>query len=117
MGDYGVSVTWGDPKPGREAKALELFMESVALNDKAEADGRIERWDTIFFEPTGSPPGGASRFYGTQEQIEAFIAAEDTQNIIQRAGLLLENFGFRRFVTGDALAEIVGAYGQMVSTL
>jgi len=60
---------------------------------------------------------GASRFYGTQEQIEAFIAAEDTQNIIQRAGLLLENFGFRRFVTGDALAEIVGAYGQLVSTL
>ena len=42
---------------------------------------------------------------------------EDTQNIIQRAGLLLENFGFRRFVTGDALAEIVSAYGQLVSTL
>ena len=42
---------------------------------------------------------------------------EDTQNIIQRVGLLLENFGFRRFVTGDALAEIVGAYGQLVSTL
>jgi hypothetical protein len=117
MGDYGVSVTWGDPKPGREAKALELFMESVAVNDKAVADGRIERWDSIFFEPTGSPPAGASRFYGSREQIEAFITAEDTQNIIQRAGLLLQNFGYRRFVTGDALAEIVGAYGQLVTTL
>ncbi len=117
MGDYGVCLTWGDPKLGREAKAIELFMEAAGFSDKAVADGRIERWDSVFFEPNGSPPNGATRCYGTREQIEAFIAADDTQNITRRAGMVLQYFGYRRFVTGDALIEVVGAYGQLLSAL
>src|SRR5579864_3952838 len=89
MADYGVAVTWGDPKPGREKKALELWADSVAVNEKAVANGRIESWDAVIFEPTASPPAGAIRLHGSQDQIDQFVRSEDFQDIINRATLLL----------------------------
>jgi hypothetical protein len=117
MGDYGVAVTFGDPKAGRDQKALELWADAVTQNDKAVTDSRIERWDAIVFEPSGSPPAGVIRFYGTREQIEAWIQADDFQETMMRGGLLLNAFGYRRFMTGDALAQGFARFAQAISTL
>jgi hypothetical protein len=117
MGDYGVAITFGDPHPGREQKALDLFMESVTANEKAVADGRMEKWDAIMFEPTGHPPAGAIRFYGSRQQIEDLLEAEDIQSIMMRASLYLTNFGYRRFTTGDALAQGMSGFGAAVASL
>jgi hypothetical protein len=117
MADYGVSVTWGDAKPGRDQKALELWGDAIAQNDKAVADGRIERWDAVVFEPSGNPPAGAVRFYGTLEQIEAWIQSDDFQDTMMRGGLNVNSFGYRRFTTGDALAQGFARFAQAVSAL
>jgi hypothetical protein len=117
VADYGVTVTWGDSRTGREAKALELFMEAVNANEKAVSDGRIESWDAIFYEPNGSAPAGAVRYYGTQEQIDTFIRAEDIQEILIKGELYLENFGYRRFMMNDALAEGMARYGALIQQL
>lgn len=58
MADHGVAVTWGDSKPGREKKAIDVFAEATTNNDKAVANGKIESWDVVFFEPSGTPPAG-----------------------------------------------------------
>jgi hypothetical protein len=117
MGDYGVAVTWGDAKAGRDQKALELWLDAVTQNEKAVADSRIERWDAVVFEPVGAPPAGAVRFYGTQEQIDEWIRSTDFQETILRGGLLLNNFGYRRFTTGDALADGFARFSQAVAAL
>lgn len=117
MADHGVAITWGDARPGRESKALELFLDAVNLNDKAVSDGRMERWDAVVFEPSGNPPSGAIRFYGTQDQVEALLRSEDIQDILFRAGLCLNDFGYRRFMTGDALAEGMARYGALIQQL
>lgn len=117
MADYGLAITWGEPRPGREHKALELFSESVTANEKAVANGQIEKWDAIMFEPNGNPPAGAIRFYGTQEQIEAILQDGDIRSILMRAGLYLSNFGIRRFTTGDALMAGMGGYMEALGTL
>jgi hypothetical protein len=117
MGDYGIAVTWGDTKPGREMKALDLWADAMTQNEKAVADSRIERWDAIVFEPSGGTPAGVVRFYGTDEQIEAWIRSADFQETVVRGELLLNNFGYRRFMTGDALVEGFGRFAQAVSAL
>jgi hypothetical protein len=117
MADYGVAVTWGDAKPGRDQKALELWADAVTQNEKAIADSRLERWDAIIFEPSGNPPAGVVRLYGTDEQIEAFIRSDDFQDTMLRGGLMLNNFGYRRFMTGDALAQGFARYAQALNTL
>jgi hypothetical protein len=117
MADYGVAVTWGDAKPGREKKALDLWADSITVNEKAIADGRIASWDAIVFGASATPPAGATRFYGTQEQIEAFIRSEDFQGTVERATLLLQNVGLRRFLTGAALADGFARYAKLVDSL
>jgi hypothetical protein len=117
MADYGVAVTWGDPRAGREKKALELWLDTVTLNEKAVADGRIERWDAVIFEPTGSPPAGALRIYGTQQQVEEFVRSDDFSEQVLRAELLLSNVALRRFATGDLLATQFAKYAQLVESL
>ena len=117
MADYGVAVTFGDPRPGREKKALELWADAVVLNDKAVADGRISSWDAIVFEPSGMPPAGATRIYGSQDQIDQFIRSDDFQEIVQRVGLLLNNVGLRRFMSGEALAQGFARYANLIESL
>ena len=63
------------------------------------------------------PPAGAIRMYGTQEQIEAFISSEDFEGPVERAVLLLQNVGIRRFSTGDGLADTVTRYATLVESL
>jgi hypothetical protein len=117
MADYGVAVTWGDAKPGREKKALESWADTIALNDKAVANGRIASWDAVVFELSATPPAGAIRLFGTQAQIDEFIRAEDFQAAIGRASLLLSNVSIRRFLTGAALAEGFSRYTTLVDSL
>ncbi len=58
MADNGAAIMWGDPKTGREKKALDLFGSVIALNDKAVAEGRLASWDVVLFEPSAVPPDG-----------------------------------------------------------
>jgi len=117
MADYGVAVTWGDAKPGREKKALEVFADATANNDKAVANGKIASWDVVVFEQSGNPPAGAIRIYGTEEQIEEFIRSDDFLDPFQRSSLLVNNLGIRRFVTGAALIDGMARYTQILDSL
>ena len=117
MADYGVVVTWGDAKPGREKKALEVFADATANNDKAVANGKIASWDVIVLEQSATPPAGVIRIQGTQEQIDEFIRSDDFLDPFQRAALLVNNVDIRRFVTGAALMEGLGRYSQLIDSL
>ena len=117
MGDYGVEITWGDPKTGREKKALDLWADVVGQNEKDVADGLIERWDAIVYEPSAAHPAGSMRAYGTRDQIEKYIQSDPFQETQVRAVMLLENVGMRRFLTGDALAEDFGRYANALNSL
>jgi hypothetical protein len=116
MSDYGVAVTWGDMKVGREKMALEAWADGAALNDKAVADGRIERWDAVVFELGGSP-AGVIRLYGGQDQIEEFIRSDDFRSAIQQAAMALNGVGLRRFMTGDALLEGFASASAVIDAL
>jgi hypothetical protein len=117
MADYGVSIIWGHAKPGREKQSLDVWADSVTLNDKAVADGRIERWDVVAFEPAAEGPSGAIRIYGSQDQVEDFIRSDDFQAAILRSGLVVNAVGYRRFMTGDALAQGFELFSSAVNSL
>jgi hypothetical protein len=117
MGDYGVEITWGDPKTGREKKSLDLWADVVGQNEKDVADGLIERWEAIVYEPSAGLPAGSMRAYGTRDQIEKLIQSNSFQETQVRAVMLLDNVGMRRFLTGDALAEDFGRYANALNSL
>ena len=71
-----------------------MWADGAALNEKAVADGRIERWDAVLFDLTGTPPVGAIRLFGTQDQIEEFVRSDDFRSVIQRASLTVNGVGY-----------------------
>jgi hypothetical protein len=117
MSDYGVAVTWGDPKTGREKKALDCLAEATTNNDKAVANGTLAGWDLVIFEPSATPPAGAMRVYGTQDQVEEYIRSDEFQGTIEKATLTVNNVAIRRFAMGAALADQIGRYSGLVDSL
>jgi hypothetical protein len=117
MADYGLAITWGDPRPGREKQSLEVWADGATLNDKAVADGRIDHWDAVLFEPSGTPPAGAIRLYGSREQVEDFVHSEDFESVIRRAQLTVTALAFRRFLAGDALMQAFASYSEALNAL
>jgi hypothetical protein len=117
MGDYGVAITWGEAKAGRERQSLDLWADAVAFNEKVVANGQAERWDVVFFEPSGAGPSGAVRYYGTAEQMDALTRSEEFTRLLMRGQLLLHAFGVRRFMTGQALVDGMGQYSSMLDAL
>jgi hypothetical protein len=117
VADYGVAVTWSEPRPGREKASLDLWGEAISFNEKLVADGQVERWDGVAFEPSGTGPGGAVRYYGTAEQIQALVTSAEFSSLIVRGQLFLSTFGFRRFVTGQAMAEEFGRFTTIIDSL
>jgi hypothetical protein len=78
---------------------------------------KIASWDVVLFEPTGTPPAGAIRVYGTQHQIEEYIRSDEFVDPIEKAQLCVNNVGYRRFVTGAALAEGLGTFAERINSL
>jgi hypothetical protein len=118
MANYGVAVTWGDAKPGREGKALDLFSEAITTNEKAVANGLLESWDAVVFEPSATPPAGVIRLLATsREKLDEFINSDEFQDQVNRATLLLNAVGIRRFLIGDALLDSMGKYSELLKTL
>lgn len=117
MADYGVEVVWREAHPGREKQALALWADSVAINDKYVANGELERWEGVIYDPAATGPAGSVRLYGTDQQVEAFIRSEDFTNIMLRASMLLNEVGIRRFMTGQALVDGFIQYATVVESL
>jgi hypothetical protein len=117
MADYGVAVTFGEAKPGREKKGLEVLAEATANNDKAVADGKLDSWDVVFFEPSGTPPAGVIRLRGTREQIDEYVQSDEFLVPFQTASFLVNNVGMRRFITGAAILEGLARYTQILDSL
>jgi hypothetical protein len=116
--DYGVAVTWGESKVGREKQGLDLFMEITTLYDKAVADGRLAGWDAVLYEPAWGLPAGEIRLlFDSPSELEAYLASDEYVLNFNRAGLLTDNVSMRRFVQGDALATDVGRFATLLSEL
>jgi hypothetical protein len=105
----------GQGRPG--GHALELWADAVTTNEKAVANGLIEKWDAVVFEPAPGGPTGVIRVYGTREQVNAYIESDDFSNQLMRSQVLLDGVGLRRFVTGGALMDEFAQYAQLVESL
>ena len=117
MADAALFIGWGSPVRGREAKALEVFGESVAYWSGLEADGSVESVQTFILEPHGGDLAGFTLLSGDVEKLQTVRQSEEFQRILIRAGLIVENLGLVNATTGDALATAMGSFGEEVAAL
>jgi hypothetical protein len=117
MADSALFVGWGSPVRGREARALQVFNESIAYWAKLQSQGMIESFEPYLLQAHGGDLAGFALLKGSAEKLATVEASEEFGNMIIRAGLIVENLGVVRAQTGQALAQGMVQYQQQIADL
>lgn len=118
MGDYGHVTSWGGIRAGRERQALALWTDAIDFYEKAKANGLIDEYEVLLFQPTGGAlPAGIITLWGTQDQVDAIARNDDRMALQMRATLLLESHVETRAMRGAAMLEGVGTFQTLVDSL
>jgi hypothetical protein len=106
-------VTWREPFPGREMKALEYGMEVQAFwTEHAEA-GRCSVPE-LFFSDRGT---GMWMVKGDEAELQAIQATDAGQQLFVRGQLCLEGFSLDWFRAGDAVDAYMARYAEVAAAL
>jgi hypothetical protein len=117
MADAAIFIGWGQPVRGREAKAVQVFNESVQYWTGLQQQGQIESFELVLLEPHGGDLAGFALLRGTQEQLAQAHASEEFQHHVARAGLIVENLGIVNASLGERLADQMARYQAQVGEL
>jgi hypothetical protein len=117
MAEAGLFIGWGAPVPGREAKGLEVFNESVEYWGRLQQEGRIESVEVVLLYPHGGDLGGFALLRGSHDQLNQVGGEEEFLRLTTRAGLIVQSLGVVRAVLGDGLGAQIQLYQQAVGEL
>ena len=117
MADAALFIGFGNPVHGREARALEVFGETLAYYDGLQGDGSVESVQTVILEPHGGDLGGFVLLNGDAAKLEEIRRSDDFQRLMIKAGLIVENLGVISATTGDAVGGQMGIYAEETAAL
>jgi hypothetical protein len=118
MAEHAHVTAWAGVKAGRERDALELWTDAITLYEKAKANGQIEDYETILFQPTGGAmPNGIITLWGTTAQVDAFARDPERMRLQARAMMLLDGLTETGGVRGGALLELMGLFDEVSGSL
>ncbi len=117
MAEMGVFIGWGDPIPGREAKGLEVFEESVAYWGRLQEEGQIESFEVVILYPHGGDLGGFALLRGSGESLDKIRASDEFNRLTARAGLVVGGLGVVSAALGDSLGPQMQLFREQIGEL
>ena len=109
-----VVYRWSGIVPGRERAAIQLMRDSNAFSDKMVAEGRVTDWAWYV-----SGQGGASYYIarGEMEQLMANASDPESLALRSRSELILQDYVWGYFATGESVEIMLGLFEQSVGQL
>ena len=86
--DAALISTWGDTIPGREGKALEVFMELLGYWGKVHADGKCSE-PKVYFNQDGSE--GVFIVEGKSDDLNEVVESEEFEKLTAKGHLIVQN--------------------------
>jgi hypothetical protein len=118
MGDYAHVTAYGSIRVGREKQAFQVWADALDFYEKAQANGLIESYDIVLFQPSGGAlPTGMITLWGSQDQIDAIGRNEDRTALQLRAGLVVENLVESRAMRGAPVLDGVMQFQEVINSL
>lgn len=108
-----IVVTWTEPVPGREMKALEFGVDVTAYWTK-QADAGLCSAPEMFFSERGS---GMWIVKGDRDALFSIHDTEESQNLLARGQLLMNDFSMDFFTVGDATDAYLARYANMAAAV
>jgi hypothetical protein len=117
MADAGLFIGWGQVVRGREARALEVFNETIEAYGQMQSDGRIEDFEIALLQPHGGELAGYAMLRGSEAQIDALGRDEDFERLMQRADLIVDGLGIVPALIGESLGRAIAMYQEEIAVV
>ena len=115
MGRQAALVTtWASSVPGREAKAIEAFMDYLTLLGKQAAEGNVSQPDA-FFKYDGS--GGLGIVKGDSATLVELWESEEFRSMLARAQLTVQDLHTELYAADDTVQDLVGNYTRVAGEM
>lgn len=115
MHETALFVGWGGTHPGREQLALKTDAEFMHILNELQAQGEIERFETVLLAPHGGELDGFTLIYGAPEKLAALPLREDLHRLRMRAKLDHAKFSVIPAVTGEEVERELALLGEIVA--
>ena len=113
MAGEALFLGWGQVVRGREQLALQVFQETIAYYGKLQEDGRISSFDAFLLAPHSGDLAGFIILHGEQSAIDSIRIDPEFLRMQTRAGAVVDNLGVVSAFTGEALAQLMGLFGEV----
>ena len=108
--DAAIVTTWGAPVRGREAKALEVFMEFLGFWGKMAAEGKCSEAEAFL---TSDGSGGMSVVRGKVDALAEIWQSEECLRMIEKGQFIVEDLKSQWYWTGDeGIQHLMGMYAE-----
>jgi hypothetical protein len=113
--NHAMLIEWGMPIQGRETKALEEFMTSVAWWAELKQKGKIEEFRT-YGNLTGnfSQRAGLVIIEGSEQQIQDLQNSEEFRVRIDHVLAIGNRIQVTLLETGDSMTKRMQRYGTVI---
>jgi hypothetical protein len=112
--EAALVTTWENSVPGREAKAIETFMDYLTLLGKQAADGHLSQPEA-YLKYDGS--GGMGVVRGDSTKLLELWESEDFRNVLASAQLTVQSLHTEMYAAGDSVQESVGNFTRVAGEM
>ena len=109
--DAAVVTTWGPSIPGREGKALEVFMEFMTFIGKQAAEGKCSEAEP-FIASDGS--GGFAIVRGRSDALAELWDSEENLRLVTKAQLFVQDLKSHVYYTGEEVVNLTSMFAQVM---
>ena len=115
MGRHAAMVTtWESSVPGREAKAIEVFMDYLTILGKQAADGNVSEPEA-YLRYDGS--GGMGLVRGDSTVLMELWESDEFRDVLARAQLTVQNLHTELYAAGDTVQDTVGNFTRVAGEM
>lgn len=107
-----ILVTWGNPVPGREMKALEFGLEANEYWGKIAAEGKCTTPEQFISPATGH---GYWIVKGEREVLFELMETDFSKKSFAKGAALLENYTTELVLTEDSVDEFLGSFASVIT--
>ena len=114
MAKHVLFIGWNRPIPGREAKAAELFAETMNYYARMQKEGTIESFEPVLLARHGGDLNGFILVRGSREKLGAWMASPEFNEIAMRVDDAVSSFGIISGYTGEGVQEQMAVWKKLV---
>lgn len=114
MAEAALCTVFGEPVPGREKQALEVYGETLQYWGRLKEEGKIEGFDVAVLAPSGGDLNGFFLVRGTAEQIDSVRRTKEYQQLLNRVQLIASHLRVTDAFVDEGLAQIMSQYQEVV---